>query len=535
VTEIRVAPGTPQSDEIEFTVMIIDVNDNPPAFSRGVYNVTRPESFLVNRTIATVLCTDPDITDNGTFSGYEISSIIPSGVANDTFSIDDSTGNITLLKALDYEFSTNYTINLICFDNEGMQDTARVDIYLEDDNDNEPVVITFFPDSIPIKDSEMLGFVLRQFQCTDSDSGENGNVTYSFSNPSSPFSINPISGDIIVTSPLTLGSETFFMNHRLTLLCSDQGDSPRSNSTTIFIQIFKDDTTPPVINPASISNGLASISEGAQIGETILQVEATDTTSPDLRFELRSESSPGTFVIDSDSGRITVAKSLDRETIAMYSFQLVVTEVLVDPFTGPARLVRTEVGVKILDENDNRPQCNDGADLVKYALIGNYRFNNSLNIADIMCTDLDEGRNADITLMFMNFPQVTDGEFVLNTSVSSNGGFTLNATNGRVIFTGVLSKNATYTIIIRAVDQGAPPLSTLVNVTLVVTGERREEFTELERLLLIIVPSVSGGLLLCSCLIILCLCCCWRCRKKVKANEYYSTISLRYAYCINVL
>ena len=523
VTEVRVAPGAPQSDEIEFTVMIIDINDNPPTFSRDVYNVTRPESFAVNDTIATVLCTDPDINENGTFSGYQISGVVPSGVAQDTFSIDNSTGNITLLRALDYEFSVMYSINLICFDNEGMQDTARVDIHLEDVNDNYPVVITFFPDPVPIKDSEMLGYVLRQFRCTDSDSRENGNVTYSFGNPSPPFLIDPISGNIIVTSPLTLGSGTFFRNLDIILVCSDQGDSPQSNSTMIFIRIFKDDTTAPVINPASISNGLASISEGAEIGQTLLQVEAIDTTSPGLRFELRSESSPGTFIIDADSGRITVGRSLDRETVTMYSFQLVVTEVLVDPFTAPARLVRTQVDVMILDENDNRPQCNNGADLVKYVLVGNYSFNNSLNVADIMCTDLDAGENAEITLVSVNFPQVSDGAFTLNTTVSSNGGFAVNATSGRVIFTGALSKNATYTMMIRASDQGVPPLSTSVNVTLIVTGEIREEFTELERMLLIIVPSVSGGLLLCACLIIFCMCC-WRCRKKKKAKDYYSTI-----------
>ena len=526
VTEVRVAPGVAQSDEIEFTVTVIDINDNPPAFSQDMYNVTRLESFPINNTIATVLCTDPDINENGTFSGYEISGIVPSQVPRDAFSIDDSTGNITLLQSLDYEFSTIYTIDLVCFDNEGMQDSARVNIYVVDVNDNDPVVITFFPDPIPVKDSEMLGFVVRQFQCTDSDSGKNGNVTYSFSGPSSPFSIDPISGDITVTSSLTLGRRTFLENHRLTLSCSDQGDSPRSKSTMIFLQVYKDDSTAPVIDPASISDGEASISEGAQIGDTLLQVRATDTTSPGLQFELRSESSPGTFVINADTGRIMVAKSLDRETIDMYSFQLVVTEVLISPFTAPARLVRAEVEVMILDENDNRPQCNNGADLIKYVLVGNYSFNDSLQIADIRCTDPDEGRNADIVLTPVNIPQVSDGVFTLNTT-ANDGGFTLNTSSGRVIFNGVLSRNATYSITIRASDQGDPPLSTLVNVTLVVTGERREEFTETERLLLIIVPSVSGGLLLCASLIVLCLCCCWRCRKKEKAKDYYSTV--RYA------
>ena len=509
VTEIRVAPGTPQSDEIEFTVMILDINDNPPAFSQDVYNVTQLESFPINETIAIVSCIDPDIDVNGSFSGYEISGVLPSEVPLDTFDIDDLTGNITLLKPLDYELSTMYTINLICFDNEDMQDTARVDIYLEDVNDNDPIVITFFPDPIPVSDSEMLGVLTPDypFQCNDSDSGENGNVTYSFSDTSTPFSIDSITGAIMVSSPLTLGSGVFLVNHSITLLCSDQGSPPRSNSTTIYLQVYKEDSTVPLIDAASISDGLASISEGAQVGDQLLQVRATDSTSPGLRFELRSESSPGTFVIDSSSGQIFVAKPLNREEIVLYTFTVVITEVLVGPFTEPATVVRAEVEVMILDENDNQPQCNE-VDIFKYVLIGNYSCNNSLEIADIMCTDPDEGRNSEIIFSTIDLPEVSDGEFTLNT------------TNGKVMFTGILSKNATYPITIRASDQGNPPLSTLVNISLIVTGERRQEFTPLERLLLIIIPSVSGGLLLCACFIIFCMCCCWSCRRKAAQDKY---------------
>ena len=524
VTEIRVAPGTPQSDEIEFTVVILDSNDNPPAFSQDVYNVTQLESFPINETIAIVSCNDPDIDVKGSFSGYEISGVLPSEIPLDTFDIDDLTGNITLLKPLDYELSTMYTINLVCFDNEDMQDTARVDIYLEDVNDNDPIVITFFPDPIPVSDSEMLGVLTPnyQFQCNDSDSGENGNVTYSFSDTSTPFSIDSITGAIMVSSPLTLGSGVFLVNHSITLLCSDQGSPPHSNSTTIYLQVYKEDSTVPLIDAASISDGLASISEGAQVGDQLLQVRATDSTSPGLCFELRSENSPGTFVIDSSSGQIFVAKPLDREEIDLYRFTVVVTEVLVGPFTEPATVVRAEVEVMILDENDNQPQCNE-VDIFKYVLIGNYSCNNSLEIADIMCKDPDEGRNSEIIFSTIDLPEVSDGEFTLNT------------TNGKVMFTGILSKNATYPITIRASDQGNPPLSTLVNIRLIVTGERRQEFTPLERLLLIIIPSVSGGLLLCACFIILCMCCCWCCRRKAAQDKYDTIIRYVNIHCMRIL
>ena len=246
-------------------------------------------------------------------------------------------------------------------------------------------------------------------------------------------------------------------------------------------------------------------------------MRATDTTSPGLQFELHSESSPGTFVIDSDSGRITVAKPLDREKVAMYSFQLVVTEVLIGPVTAPARLVRALVDVMILDENDNRPQCNEGADLVKYVLVGNYSFNNSLKIADIMCTDFDEGRNAEITLTSMNLPRINNGEFILNTEASS-GEFTLNTTTSKVIFIGILLRNANYPITIRASDHGNPPLSTLVNITVIVMGEK-QEFTSTTQFLSIIIPSIiSGELLLCACLIMLSVYCYWH-RRRIKAKN----------------
>ena len=513
MTEVRIAPGEPRSDKIDFIITILDVNDNSPAFSQNVYSVTRLESFPVDETIATVSCSDPDIIMNGTFDGYVITDVSPRQLVTlDTFSINNSTGNITLLKPLDFELYAMISINLLCFDNEGMQDRARVEIDLEDVNDNDPVVVTFFPDPIPVTDAKMLGYIVGQFQCNDSDSEENGNVTYSFGEPSPPFSIHPITGDVIITSSPILGSGVFLVNYSITLTCSDQGVPPRSNSTTLFLQLYKDDSTPPMINFASVLNGQATISEGAQVGETLLRVEATDSTSPGVLFELRSETSPRTFVIDPSSGLITLDKTLDREEVARYSFQVVVTEVLVGPFTEPATLTRASVAVAVLDVNDNRPQCSQGTDLVKYILVGSYSFNNSLEIADLTCTDLDNGRNGSVIFTSSNLPVVSDGVFDLN------------PTSGRITFTGVLSKNATYSMTINASDEGMPPLHTLINITVIVTGERREELTQLEQLLLIIVLSISGGLLLCAFVITMLMCCC-RCYRKRKFESTYATVT----------
>ena len=509
-TEVRVAPGLARTDLVQIRVVILDINDNPPAFSQDVYNITRLESFATNETIFTVTCTDMDTSINGRFSRYELSRVLPNTVASDTFTIDRLDGNITLLKPLDYELSPTYTITVLCFDNEDMQDTAVVEINLVDVNDNDPSVETFFNDPILINNAQPIGYTVLRFQCSDSDSGDNGNVSYILENTTPLFSITPFTGDVMVMSPLTLPSGQFLVNYNITIRCSDQGNPQRSSGDTILFQVYKDDSTIPVIDATSISNGRVNISERAQIGDVLVRVVATDTTSPSLRYELVSESSPGTFVIDSTSGIVTVAEPLDREAVPFYTFQIVVSEVKIGTFAGPVRRDRESVNVTIQDVNDNQPICNEGKDIARYVLVGNYSSNNTLMIARLMCIDRDAGNNATITLTAESLPSVSSGQF------------SLNATSGEVIFTGILTENATYTILIEASDEGDPPLSSIVNITLNVSGERINELTNQERLLLIIILPISGGLLLFACFMILCMCCCCCVRKRKKAKDTYN-------------
>ena len=73
-----------------------------PSFLK-IFTVLVSESFPVNKVLTTVFCTDAD-RNLGAFSGFAISNVAPEGAPNGIFSIDTS-GNITLLQPLDYEFS----------------------------------------------------------------------------------------------------------------------------------------------------------------------------------------------------------------------------------------------------------------------------------------------------------------------------------------------------------------------------------------------------------------------------------------------
>jgi hypothetical protein len=415
ITVCDINPPVDDCPNIAVTVLLSETNDNPPIFSQESYIITVSESFTINEVIATVTCTDADRMI-GAFDGFTISSIAPEGTPNGTFTIDGDSGNITLSEPLDYEFSQVYEVTVLCLDNMGLQDNATVVIMVTDINDNPPTVVTFFDDEILVSDGSPIGSNVLQIQCTDRDSIENANITYSIDTDDA-FEIDDITGNVTVSAPLTLPNNNFTMDVIISLECSDQGMPPAlTDNLTIFIEIYKDDTTPPIINNSSISNGFVSISEGAAIGTVLLQVEATDPTSPGLVYTIRNESVAGIFIIDSESGLIMVNQSLDREVVDTYTFVVVVTEVRVAP--GDPRSAEASIMVEILDINDNSPIFSD--DTYPVTLPEDITVGDTIVV--VTCSDLDIEMNIEYELTDSfpsgTFPDTfaineTDGEILL--------------------------------------------------------------------------------------------------------------------------
>jgi len=86
---------------------IIDfsVNDNPPVFDRSVYQQSIPENEKIDTIILQIHASDRDEGENSRIS-YSIDD--PSS----TFRINEYTGEIYLLKSLDYEKIRSYTISI---------------------------------------------------------------------------------------------------------------------------------------------------------------------------------------------------------------------------------------------------------------------------------------------------------------------------------------------------------------------------------------------------------------------------------------
>ncbi|XP_052540553.1 protocadherin gamma-A11-like isoform X30 [Tympanuchus pallidicinctus] len=118
-------------------VAVLDANDNAPAFSQAVYTVRVAEDVPVGSTLLSVTATDPDEGTNGEVM-YTLRKV--TNIAVEYFQLDRGTGEITLLKNLDFEEVDFYELELQAQDKGGLSDKARVSISVTDVNDNAPEI-----------------------------------------------------------------------------------------------------------------------------------------------------------------------------------------------------------------------------------------------------------------------------------------------------------------------------------------------------------------------------------------------------------
>lgn len=131
--------GTPPlRAESSFTIQVTDVNDNPPLFDQQAYRQTIPEVVYPGSFVLQVTARDKDQGPNGDVR-YSLQK--GKNSHSDWFSIDPITGIITTATALDFESEPAPSVTVVATDSgrPPLSSTAKVDIVVQDVNDNTPV------------------------------------------------------------------------------------------------------------------------------------------------------------------------------------------------------------------------------------------------------------------------------------------------------------------------------------------------------------------------------------------------------------
>ena len=344
--------GIPKySDSATVTVRVFDENDNDPKFSKDTYVAKVSESAKIGTEVKAIYASDLDSGTNG-----QLSYGIISGNRQKKFSINSTSGVITLSGELDREQLSEYVITVAAKDGGQVarSATCTVIIIVTDENDNQPK----FANTdlrLTLAEDTAVGKEVFSFHADDHDGGENAEIRYTISGGGFDhhFTMDPYTGTLYLQKELDYEkSQTF----SLKVTASDQG-SPQLNDT-VTLKIFVTDVND---NPPRFPNTaiVRQIQEGLPLNTPVLTMEATDVDSGEngkIEFSLAGyeTGSAEKFSIDPKSGVITTTGNIDREEIDTYRFAVVATD-LARPQSS--RLSAEKVVTIIVEDiNDNAPE-----------------------------------------------------------------------------------------------------------------------------------------------------------------------------------
>lgn len=330
------------SSQVE--ILISDLNDNAPKFSSQTYSVSLLEDAEVGTLVTKMHATDVDIGLNRKINYSFIDS------HKEHFKIIADSGIITLAKPLDREEKEMYNLTVQAVDQgiPKMFSTAFLIVNVQDINDNPPEFTSkYYVGSIT--EQSPVGSEVMRVLATSKDTGINAIVSYSFigGNEQKKFTINNETGIITVADPLDYERAKDYF---LTIQAVDLGVPPLSNLATVNISIIdSNDNLPMFINtPYS-----ARIREDSVVGDKIIQIQANDVDSDDngrVSYSIVRGDRLEQFSIESNTGYISVADGLDRESISNYVLEIEATDHGVPPLSAYVL-----VNIEISDANDNPP------------------------------------------------------------------------------------------------------------------------------------------------------------------------------------
>ncbi|XP_056238335.1 protocadherin alpha-8-like isoform X18 [Seriola aureovittata] len=344
----------PKSGEMNILVNVLDVNDNTPVFSKGIYSVTLIENAPVGTTVAQVNATDLDEGPNGDVV-YSFSNSVSHRLLN-LFDVNPSTGEIIVKGLIDFEEKDKYEIEIQASDKglAPLSTQKSVIIKIVDLNDNAPEIeVTSFSSSIP-EDSRP-GTTVALISVNDLDSGLNGKVICSIGEDV-PFALSPSLQDkmylLVTKSPLDREKQS---QYDLTITAKDAGQPPLSSEKTISVAVSDVNDNSPEF---SLSPYTFYVTEANEPGASLFSVKAFDHDENDnahISYHILRDGSEDNKItsflnINSENGDILALKSFDFETLKTFQFHVVASD------SGtPSLSSNVTVNVFILDQNDNAP------------------------------------------------------------------------------------------------------------------------------------------------------------------------------------
>ncbi|WP_430451220.1 cadherin domain-containing protein [Rhodopirellula europaea] len=321
-----------------FAITIFDFDDNDVGPLTDSDDATA-DSIDENAAIGTYvgitgIATDLDGSDSVSYS-------LAAGGDNGLFDVDSVTGEVTTAAILNAEDATTRTIGLVATSTDGSVSSESFVVSINDVDEFDISVVEDTDVSVNEVDENQVGATVG-VTASASDDDVSDSVTYSLQAgvaSNNLFDIDLLSG--VVTTAVALDFETTSTHSIVVTATSDDGST---SSETFNISVLNVADSP--VGPVGDNNAAANITAedavvGAEVGITAL---AVDPDGDVVSYSL-SDDAGGLFAIDSSTGVVTVAGTLDFETAASHAIEVTATstDIVTSTSTATFTIIVTDV------------------------------------------------------------------------------------------------------------------------------------------------------------------------------------------------
>ncbi|XP_030069100.1 protocadherin gamma-A12 isoform X1 [Microcaecilia unicolor] len=457
-----------RSGTVQIRVIVLDVNDNAPIFNQSIYKVSvlenLPEGTVVVRTYAKDL-------DEGVNAHISYSFIKTANNVSHLFHIDSKSGEISILRNLDFEEASVYEIEIQASDAGGLSGRSKVVVEVIDVNDNAPE-ITIQSLLSSLDEDSPSGTVIALLNVQDPDSKNNGLVTCLIPE-TLPFLLQTSFDNYYsLVTESTIDREQI-SEYNITVTATDSGMPPLSTTKNILLIISDINDNPPAFDQESYTG---YIMENNSPGVLICSVRATDpdlAQNAKLSYSVIGSHTHGSLLssyisINSNTGALYAMRSFNYEEFREFQIIIKAQDGGYPPLSSNATVI-----FFILDQNDNAPEIlypsvprdgSTGLELAPRSSEPGYL------VTKVVAVDADSGQNAWLSYQLL---RATDP-----------GLFTVGLHTGEIKTTRFFLEKDMFkqTLVITVNDNGHPSLSTTATLTVIVAENIPEMLSDLSSL-----------------------------------------------------